>query len=374
MISLQFGMYELMISNSLQTFTGHLQVQAPGYIDDARIRQTVPDVEMLAGILRRELERETVAARAAAFALVSSAERSYGVQIIGVEPQYEGLVSTIPGLVRTGRFLVDSDAAEIVIGQVLARNLRVTIGGEVTILGSGRDGSFAAAVLTVAGIFESGVPEMDRNIAEIPLAYFQEVFSMADAGHQVVVRGPDINATEALQRRVEGLLPASERLVVHDWIRLQPGLRQAIQADLSSAFFMYGVLVVLVAFSVLNTQLMSVLERTREFGVVMSLGLTPGRLGRIVLLETAFMGLVGMLLGALLGGLITLYFGINGFSYPGMDELAANFNLPDRFYPQATFTTLFAGPAVVFLGALAAALYPALRLYWLEPVAAMRTA
>jgi ABC-type lipoprotein release transport system permease subunit len=374
MISLQFGMYELMISNSLQTFTGHLQVQAPGYIDDARIRQTVPDVEMLAGNLRRELERETVAARAAAFALVSSAERSYGVQIIGVEPQYEGLVSTIPGLVRTGRFLVDSDAAEIVIGQVLARNLRVTIGGEVTILGSGRDGSFAAAVLTVAGIFESGVPEMDRNIAEIPLAYFQEVFSMADAGHQVVVRGPDINATEALQRRVEGLLPASERLVVHDWIRLQPGLRQAIQADLSSAFFMYGVLVVLVAFSVLNTQLMSVLERTREFGVVMSLGLTPGKLGRIVLLETAFMGLVGMLLGALLGGLITLYFGINGFSYPGMDELAANFNLPDRFYPQATFTTLFAGPAVVFLGALAAALYPALRLYWLEPVAAMRTA
>jgi ABC-type lipoprotein release transport system permease subunit len=374
MISLQFGMYELMISNSLQTFTGHLQVQAPGYIDDARIRQTVPDVEMLAGNLRRELERETVAARAAAFALVSSAERSYGVQIIGVEPQYEGLVSTIPGLVRTGRFLVDSDAAEIVIGQVLARNLRVTIGGEVTILGSGRDGSFAAAVLTVAGIFESGVPEMDRNIAEIPLAYFQEVFSMADAGHQVVVRGPDINATEALQRRVEGLLPASEGLVVHDWIRLQPGLRQAIQADLSSAFFMYGVLVVLVAFSVLNTQLMSVLERTREFGVVMSLGLTPGKLGRIVLLETAFMGLVGMLLGALLGGLITLYFGINGFSYPGMDELAANFNLPDRFYPQATFTTLFAGPAVVFLGALAAALYPALRLYWLEPVAAMRTA
>jgi ABC-type lipoprotein release transport system permease subunit len=374
MISLQFGMYELMISNSLQTFTGHLQVQAPGYIDDARIRQTVPDVEMLAGNLRRELERETVAARAAAFALVSSAERSYGVQIIGVEPQYEGLVSTIPGLVRTGRFLVDSDAAEIVIGQVLARNLRVTIGGEVTILGSGRDGSFAAAVLTVAGIFESGVPEMDRNIAEIPLAYFQEVFSMADAGHQVVVRGPDINATEALQRRVEGLLPASERLVVHDWIRLQPGLRQAIQADLSSAFFMYGVLVVLVAFSVLNTQLMSVLERTREFGVVMSLGLTPGRLGRIVLLETAFMGLVGMLLGALLGGLITLYFGINGFSYPGMDELAANFNLPDRFYPQATFTPLFAGPAVVILGALAAALYPALRLDWLEPVAAMRTA
>ncbi len=71
--------------------------------------------------------------------------------------------------------------------------------------------------------------------------------------------------------------------MVHDWDALLPGLKQAIQADFVSAWFMYGVLIVLVAFSVLNTQLMSVLERTKEFGIVMSLGVTPGRLGRLVL-------------------------------------------------------------------------------------------
>ena len=78
---------------------------------------------------------------------------------------------------------------------------------------------------------------------------------------------------------------SDDGLVVQSWDALQPGLKQAIQADMSSAFFMYGVLVILVAFSVMNTQLMSVLERTHEFGVVMSLGLTPGRLGRLVILE-----------------------------------------------------------------------------------------
>ena len=88
-------------------------------------------------------------------------------------------------------------------------------------------------------------------------------------------------------------------LVVHDWDALQPGLKQAIKADMSSAFFMYGILVILVAFSVLNTQLMSVLERTHEFGIVMSLGLKPGRLGRLVMLETAILGLLGLVLGAL---------------------------------------------------------------------------
>ena len=374
MISIQFGMYELMIDNTLQSFTGHMQIQAPGYKDDARIRQSVPNVSTLAATLRDGLGLETVAARAGSFALASSDERSYGVQIFGVDPEHEPLVSSIPGLVRSGRFLEDNDAPDIVIGRVLARNLRVDLGDEITLLGSGRDGSFAAAIVNVVGIFETGVPDMDRSIAEIPLGYFQDVFAMGGSGHQLVITGPSLDTIELLKADVEALMPRDEDLVLHDWDALQPGLKQAIQADLSSAFFMYGVLVILVAFSVLNTQLMSVLERTREFGVVMSLGLTPGRLGRIVLLETAFMGLVSLMLGALLGGLITLYFGYNGFSYPGMNEMAANFNLPDRFYPQATFLTLFLGPAIVFAGAILAAVYPALRLRWLEPVEAMRAA
>lgn len=372
MISIQFSTYDLMIDNTLQAFTGHLQVQAPGYKDDLKMRQVVPDVSALASRLRRDLDLETIAARGAAFALASSEERSYGLQIYGVEPQFEPLVSTIPGLVREGRFLQGRDAAEIVVGKVLARNLRVALGDEVTLLGSGRDGSFAAAVATVVGIFDSGVPDMDRSIAEIPLAYFQDVFFMEGAGHQVVIAAPDLASVDSIMQRVAALIPSN--LVVHDWDALQPGLRQAIQADLSSAFFMYGVLVVLVAFSVLNTQLMSVLERTHEFGITMSLGISPGRLGRLVFLETAMMGLVGVILGALGGGLITAWFGYMGFSYPGMEEMAANFNLPARFYPESTPLTLFLGPLIVFAGGMLAGIYPALRLHWLHPVEAMRVA
>ncbi len=372
MISIQFSTYELMIDNTLQAFTGHIQVQAPGYKDDLKMRQLVPDVRSLAKSLRRELGLETIAARAAAFALASSEERSYGLQIYGVETRYESLVSTIPGLVRDGRYLKDPDASEIVIGKVLARNLRVELGDEVTLLGSGRDGSFAAAIATVVGIFDSGVAAIDRSIAEVPLEFFQDVFYMEGAGHQVVIAAPDLESVAALKRQVEDVVPAG--LVVHDWNALQPGLQQAIQADISSAFFMYGVLVVLVAFSVLNTQLMSVLERTHEFGITMALGIAPGRLGRLVFLETAFMGLVGLFLGALVGGMITEWFGYTGFSYPGMEEMAANFNLPSRFYPQATLLTLFLGPIFVFAGGMLAAIYPAVRLHRLHPVEAMRVA
>ncbi len=368
MISLQFSVYDLMINNSLRAFSGHMQVQAPGYIDDGSMRQTVAEIVPLANRLRSELPEADIAARATGFVLASSEQRSYGIAVYGVEPAFEPDSSSIPGLVTEGRFVEKGD--EVVIGTVLARNLRVSVGDELTMLGSGRDGSFAAAVLTIVGIFDSGIPDLDRSIAEIPLATFDEIFYMRGGGHHIVVNAPSIDAAPDYQQRVKAMLP--DDLELHDWTALQPGLKQAITADLSSSFFIYGVLVILVAFSVLNTGLMSVLERTREFGILMALGIAPGRLGRLVLLETALMGFIGILLGALLGGLVTGYLGVTGFVMPGMEEMAVRFNLPARLYPGISVATLFAGPFIVFLVSIVATLYPALRLNRLQPVEAMR--
>ena len=174
--------------------------------------------------------------------------------------------------------------------------------------------------------------------------------------------------------QVESLVAGVPGVTVQDWTKLQPGLKQAIQADLSSSFFMYFLLAILVAFSVLNTQLMSVLERTREFGIVMSLGLKPGRLGRLVMLETFMLGIMGMVLGAIAGSLVTLYTTYNGFHIPGMEEMAVQFNLPTRLYPQVSWLSLTAGPTIILVFTLLAAIYPALRLRWLHPVEAMRAA
>lgn len=374
MMSLQFGMYGLMIDNSLQIFTGHLQVQAPGYNDEQKMRQTVPDIVPLANTLRMELDSGTIAARGWTFVLASSEDRTYGVAIYGVEPQFEANVSNIPGLVSQGRFLAGNDALEIVIGSVLARNLRVDVGDELTLMGSARDGSFAAAIVDIVGIFDSGVKDLDRSIAEIPLGLFQDTFFMEGAGHQIIIVGDTLDSVPLLQTEVRALLPVGSDLVVLDWDELQPGLKQAIQADIGSSFFMYTILVVLVAFSVLNTQLMSVLERTREFGIVMALGLKPGMLGRLIMLETMLMGLMGVVLGALCGALVTSWFTRNGLAIPGMEEMAAQFNLPARMYPQINVLTLLAGPGVVFLFTMLAAVYPARRLRRLHIVEAMRAA
>ena len=374
LISIQLGTYRLMIDTTLNAFTGHMQVQREGYKDEQKIRQVVPQVRDVAARLRSDLNLQGVSARGEAFALASSEDRTYGIRIVGVEPTFETLVSTLPGLVKQGRYLDDPTASEIVIGSVLARNLKAQVGDELTIMGSGRDGSFAAAVLEIVGIFESGVRELDRSIAETPLEFFQDVFAMDGAGHAVVINATDLFEVPSVANRARAILPEGQDLILYDWDDLQPGLRQVIQADFASAWFMYGVLVILVAFSVLNTQLMSVLERTREFGIVISLGLTPGRLGRLVLLETAMIGFLGLSIGAILGSIVTYWFSLHGFSYPGLKEMAGRFNLPGRLYPDLNVISLFGGPTIVFIGSLAAAIYPAARLRWLNPVQAMRTA
>jgi ABC-type lipoprotein release transport system permease subunit len=254
----------------------------------------------------------------------------------------------------------------------LARNLKVTTGDEITLLGSDTQGGFAAGIATVVGIIESGSSDIDRSLAEVPLTWFQDIFAMDGRGHALIVRCNSLNDIDATVTRIRGSLDTDFDWAILDWETLQPGLKQAIQADLSSAWFMYGVLIILVSFSVLNTMLMSVLERTREFGILMALGIRPGKLAALVMFETIMIAGLGLLIGAALGWFIASWFHQAGFSYPGMEEMAERFNLPPKMYPSVTFFTVFLGPGVVFLFSLLAAVYPALRLFHLQPVAAMR--
>ena len=374
-ISLQFGSYTMMIDNSLQSFSGHLQIQHPRYLDEPGMRYTLPEVIESARLLRAELGLDSISARATGFALASSTERSYGLQIVGVDAEHEPLVSTLPGLVRQGRYLQPGGSDEIVIGAVLARNLKVAPGDELTFIGSGFDDSFAAGVVRVVGIFDSGISDIDRGMAQVNLEYFQQVFSMNDRGHSIVVRATQFDDAERLISEISEIgVFAGQEVSLRPWDELQPGLKQAIQADMTSAWFMYMVLIVLVAFSVLNTQLMSVLERTREFGTMLALGLKPSRLARLVMQETALMTAIGFGLGIAGGFLLTGYLSHAGFSYPGMAEMAEKFYLPDRMYPELSAVSLTLGPAVVALGSLLASVYPASRLFRLTPVDAMRAA
>lgn len=371
MLSFQFGCYEAMINTSVKISTGHLQVQAEGYLKDREIQQAIASPSELARILDSTPGIEAWTIRSNAFALVSSARRTTGVLISAIDPEKEKRVSTMAALVRKGTFLDKNKPYGTLLGERLARNLGVTTGDELTLLGQGKDGSVAASVMTVQGIFESGVEDMDRNVLLMNLADFNDVFTMDGAAHLAVITVSSLKTVSTVKKNLSKRLNAIDHLRVYDWMEILPGLLQSIQMDLVSGSIMYLILVIVVAFSIFNTFLMSIFERTREFGVMMAFGTTPGRLMRLVMLESAAITVFGIVLGMILGSLVTLYYQRHGIYIEGTADILRQYGIPERLYPRLSLLTLMAGPALVFVITFVSSVIPALRIRRMKPVEAM---
>ena len=368
MIGLQIGNYRLMLENSLSVLTGHLQIQRTDYLDQAKLRLTISNYDTLLTDTRAALGADAIVVpHAMAGALLSTDDRSYGAQILGVEPSIESNFSTLAGAINQGRWL--KSGPEILLGEKLAKNLNVEVGGELTLLGGGIDGSFAANVVEVVGIVSASAPELSRSLAIMPLQEFQFTFSAQDQIHVIAVRLPSWEQTQAAINTLTPLVVAEDDLVLRDWDALMPGLKQAIISDVVSALFIYLILAVVIVFSVLNTQLMAVVERRREFGTLLALGVRPGQLSQLVVIETALLGLLGLTLGVAAGLALNLYLGSVGLQFDGMDEMAAKFNLPPRMYPEISWFTTLAGPALIFLGSMVASIWPSLKARFLPILA-----
>ena len=374
MLSWQFGSYDTMINSAVKIHTGHLQVQARGYKDRRAMRLVVPDPAAVSGILDKTPGVDAYTFRANAFSLASSKERTYGIIVVGIDPVREAKVSTLRKLIRQGNYLSEGDSDQALVGELLARNLQVSLGDELVVLGQGRDGSIAATVVKVKGIYSSGQDEFDRSSIHIPLKIFQDVYSMRGAVHEVVVLGKSLEDVSEIKKAVAvGIkkLDKKHHLVALDWMDLMPGLIQGIQMDLVSGLIFYLILIVVVAFSILNTFLMCIFERTREFGVLVAIGTTPGRLTKLLLIESTAMTMVGIVIGIIAGSLITWYFQVHGIVISGTSELLSQYGMPERMFPQLSLLSVSIGPGAVLVITLLTALYPALKVRRLRPVEAM---
>jgi ABC-type lipoprotein release transport system permease subunit len=372
-MSLREGAYAAAIDLAVHVMTGHVQVQSRAYVEEPILRHDIPNARAIAQQLREQLPHVAVAVRGSGFALLASEHETLAASVIGVEVEREPRVSTIPGDVRAGRFLADDHAQEIVLGETLARNLGAKTGDVLTLLGTGREGSVAAASLTVVGVFRTGVPEIDRQVAQMPLGTFQDTFAMGEGAHAIVLRADDGTNVTVLHNQVQAGIAAQTGLVALGWDDLLPGMRQLIDFDFAASFVFYIALIVVITVGILNTFIMSVLERTREFGMVLALGIAPGQLIRVVLTETVMLIMLGITLGVVVGAAFDAYFIVHGLVIPGMAEIARGFGLPDRLYPVMSVSTLLTGPALVLSFSLVVASLPALRLRKLVPVEAMHS-
>lgn len=371
LLALQQGGYGTMKESVLHLIDGYAQIQPPGYADDPDLRKAIADPNIVAARLDKMSVVTATAPRATTYVILSNGPRSYGGAVFGVDPTRETKISTLDKTLVEGRYLEPGDDDAIVVGAGLARNLKLAIGSKLTMLGGGRDGSIAADVLTIVGIFSTGAPELDRQVVEMPLARFQADFAMGDRVNVVAVSGHRLSD---IQANLGALRNAAKKdgLVVRDWTELEPALHDVILLDASFSVLLYVSLIVIVVFIILNTLLMSVLERTHEFGMLMAIGMRPTQIGRMVWLELLFLATMGAILGISLGVGITYWVARDGLAFAGAEALFQQWNMPSTLYPQLDLTSALAGPLAIALSIAVAGIVPYMRVRRLQPVSAMR--
>ncbi len=371
MLSFQLGVYDQMKETTLRLFDGYAQFQAYGYADDPDIRRTIAGPQALRTQALDIPGVDAVAPRVNTFAIIANGEKSFGAAIVGVEPASEIKVSTLGRDVRDGRYLDSSDSAAAVLGDALARNLGIGVGQKVTLLGSGLDGSVAADVLTVVGIYHTGIPDIDRTLMEMPLARAQDAFGLAGRANTVAISGHALADVQGALPRLDAL-GRRHGLALRDWGALEPALRDSIEIKYITSALVYATLVVVVTFIILNTLLMSVLERTHEFGVLLAIGMRPSMIGTMIWLELLALAFLGGLAGVAVGGIVSLWFMQHGIALPGLEQILKQYGLPTRLYPAVSLLSVSLGPLAIVLSICIGGLVPYLHVRRLQAASAMR--
>ena len=368
-MSLQGGTFTLMIDNGARMMVGHVQVQHPGYEDNPRLEnvlEAAPDlrarIETLPGV-------EAATLRGQATALVSTEERSFAAQVMGVEAGREAEWSRIAVSIRDGRYLAGS--GEAFIGSVLARNLGVTVGEEIVVLGTAKEGGVAALASEVVGIFETGMVGIDRSLVQIALPEFREAWNLEPGeAHTLVIVTDRVRESLPLARRVADEAGNWKTL---DWKDLMPDAEQFIALKLGGTWLFFTVISVIVIFSVVNAFMMTIFERTQEFGMLKAIGMRPGRILFGLQVEAAWLWALGMAIALGVCAAMIVPLGIWGMPLPiDADELLAAMHMPDRLYPDFSREAAWVSGIALFLGTQLALLVPSLRLWRLRCVEALR--
>ncbi|MDD4071264.1 MAG: ABC transporter permease [Desulfobacterales bacterium] len=376
--SMAKGGHDQMIEDAVGLNTGHIQIHEKGFWDNQTIDYAFKPSETLITYLSGLPQIEGFSPRILTGGLLSFRDTTRGVLIQGIDPRQESRVTHIHNkILPGGRFLSETDTTHAIIGSTLATHIHASVNDTFAIISQGFDGSIAADRFTVVGIFNSGNPDFDRELILIPLSQADMTFSMMGYVHSMVIRLTDISLlTDIKTDIVEHTLATragATKLEVLGWDAMMPELIQFIVMDDVGGYIFDFILFMVVAFGILNTVQMSVFERTREFGIMLSIGTRPRLITRMILTETALISLFGIALGLALGYGVSLYFQIHPIDYSQFSEEISLWGISTTLYPaDTTLKNITVTALTTFALAMVFSIFPARRAAKLNPVEAIR--
>lgn len=371
------GMNEALYGNTVKLQGGHVQVHAPGFREKANRLPLLPMLDPGAAVEAALAQPEVIAVsqRIETGGMVSSREGTLSVVITGIEPEQEAPVSLVAENVVQGRWLEGNDEDVLLIGKAMAERLEVTVGDRVTLVGRATHKQMRRRTMTIVGIYDLGIPELEKSMVYVSLLEAQTLFDLRDQATEIAIYLEQVGQEPPVVERLQTALPGYE---VDAWDTLDPTTKEMMELE-AQIMSMFGLIILLIAgVGILNLMLMAVFERTREIGLLAAMGLKRWETMVLFLMEGVLIGLLGALAGSVLGGVIGVYYGRVGIDfmalYGGVDlgEFGEVIGLMgDRLYLRIGIGVLVKRALTVGVIAALASLYPAWQASKLEPAEAL---
>ncbi|MEN8169660.1 MAG: FtsX-like permease family protein [Pseudomonadota bacterium] len=375
------GSHNSMIRNAIKLGEGHITIQPRDYLEAPANYKYIADGKSLAAQVEKLRIKGSVQPRISLQVLASTANNSVGAGVEGISALDDPRAQMLRPMLQEGEWLKPGDGRGLLIGDGMARKLKAKLGSKIVIMAGKQGGDSQAQLGRVRGIFDSHVDELDDFLILSDLQFAQRFLEGegADLTAQPVTRFAifieDEEQMGLWKEQLRNTIDTTQ-LVALDWREMMPQLVQFIVIDDAGNYVFLMLILMLVVFGIINTVLMSVLERTREFGLLRALGMSRYHLLRLVFCESLLLSVLAVVIGWLVGGGLHFWFSRHGIDFSAM--MAEGSSIMGTIMDPVVYTELSVDrviqlTTIIFVATLASGIYPAIKAARVTPVEALRT-
>lgn len=360
------GMMESKVQESLITELAHVQIHKKGFEVNNNFRDSISNYQPIVNIAEKDSLTKGCSPRVIINGMASSANDSQGIKIIGMDPNKEKDVTEIQTFLIDGDYFQGKRKNQIVIGQSLAKKLKVKVRSKIVIAYMGPDNEMVNTAYRVAGIFATSSPDFDKTVA-----FTQSKDMWRNAGqkfiHEIALTSIEGGSNpEGLRDHLKSDIKA-KGLNIQTWREIMPELSALAETGNTNSYIILGIILFALGFGILNSMTMAIWERSRELGVLMAVGLNKGKVFMMIVLETIYISLIGGVIGAALSIILIEYYGVHGIKY-SESSIAGFSNIVYPLMPDSFIPLFF----MILITAIVSALPPAFRAIRLNPAEAVR--
>lgn len=368
--ALMRGIADQMVKNSIATLTGHIQLQEAAFRNDPVIEHFIRDPAALDPVLARLPADARWTRRIRVNAIAANARHSDGVMLAGIDPGREAGISFIGDAVYQGRYLNEDDPYGIVVGRALLEKFETRIGHKLVLMSQGADGEIASRAFRIVGVFRAELEATEKQYLFVTLPAAQQMLKAGDEVSEIAILLGNYRDAAAVADTLRAGI-ADQSLQVYTWQELLPLVSSVMKMYDGFILIWFVVVFIAMGFGLVNTILMAVFERVREFGLLRSLGMKPRLVVAEVLAESFFLLAIGTLAGNLLGLASCWLLSGNGIDLSAFAQGMEFAGMSRVIFPVVQARDVIGADLTVFLLGILVSLYPAVKAARFTPVEAM---